>query len=476
MSEFVTIQVGQCGNQIGSSFWLQVLQEYGIQKYHDNNKNSTQDITKTDNNSFHSFFYQPKSKYSTSSINQTLQDLKENKVKARAVLIDMETSVISRFKNWHLNSLFEDKCFVSNYPGSGNNWAEGHCFHGAQYEEKILKTIQQTVERCESLHGFILLFSVGGGTGSGLGTFVLKLLKEHFPSIERFVICVYPTGTEDVITCPYNMALSTRELIENATVVFPVENRALLEIVKRQANDKHSVETMSFVAKCKPFQDLNSVIVNMMLHLTSGSRFSGTMNVDMNDIHTNMVPYPNLQFLSSGFSPLTVSTKKIFQRSNKQMKDDIFLSAWSRNNTLLKISPISPTSVLLGSSLIGRGDYCLSDLRSYVDRLQAKARFTDWSRKSVKIGLCATPPSGHSSAMLTLFNTTAMSDLFVNIDSQFMKLYRKRAHIHHYLQVSGFDENLFSECHTTIQDSINSYREIEGFKLPKIPRLKPTNL
>lgn len=75
---------------------------------------------------------------------------------------------------------------------------------------------------------------------------------------------MYPTGTEDVITCPYNMGFATKELLDNATCVFPVENRALLDIVGRQAQ-KRSGDT-NFV--CTPFDEMNSVIVNMLLHVT----------------------------------------------------------------------------------------------------------------------------------------------------------------------------------------------------------------
>lgn len=64
------------------------------------------------------------------------------------------------------------------------------------------------------------------------------------------------------------MILSTKELIDNASCVFPVENRALLDIVNRQWNNKHSLETTNYLAACKPFQDMNSIIVNMLLHLT----------------------------------------------------------------------------------------------------------------------------------------------------------------------------------------------------------------
>lgn len=84
----------------------------------------------------------------------------------------------------------------------------------------------------------------------------------------RFVVCVYPTGTEDVITCPYNMLLSTNQLLEHASCVFPIENRSLLEIVNKQWNSKHSTETANFLLGCRPFQDMNSIVVNMLLHLT----------------------------------------------------------------------------------------------------------------------------------------------------------------------------------------------------------------
>lgn len=30
MSEFINVQIGQCANQIGSSFWPLVLHEYGV--------------------------------------------------------------------------------------------------------------------------------------------------------------------------------------------------------------------------------------------------------------------------------------------------------------------------------------------------------------------------------------------------------------------------------------------------------------
>ena len=65
--------------------------------------------------------------------------------------------------------------------------AEGHHAHGREYESRIVETIRKAVERCDHLHGFLLMFSVGGGTGSGLGTATLKLLHDYFPDVDRWV-------------------------------------------------------------------------------------------------------------------------------------------------------------------------------------------------------------------------------------------------------------------------------------------------
>lgn len=41
-------------------------------------------------------------------------------------------------------------------------------------------------EKCSRLHGFLTMHSLGGGTGSGLGTAVLKLLADNYPTVDRY--------------------------------------------------------------------------------------------------------------------------------------------------------------------------------------------------------------------------------------------------------------------------------------------------
>ncbi|KMR04382.1 tubulin epsilon chain [Lasius niger] len=355
MSQFITVQVGQCGNQIGSAFWPLALHEYGIQttsggvnllKVQRNHVKHINDLS----NAFPSFFHVPVNT-SDNLYFEDVADLNKAKVKARqAVLIDMEDSVVSRFKQGPLRQLFDQTCIVTNYPGSGNNWAIGYHVHGREYHDRIEESIRHVVEKCDRLHGFLLMHSLGGGTGSGLGTATLKLLKDYYSHVERVVSCVYPANIQDTITAPYNTLLATQELIEHATCVFPVENKALLDICNIQMNKRENTNQMNYNASCKPFHDMNSIIANKLLHLTSGSRFPGSLNMDMNEVATNLVPYPRLHYIFSSISPITLSAPNMCTMQET------------------KLDPLQSNSVVLAAAHIARGNTTLTDIKRNIER------------------------------------------------------------------------------------------------------------
>ncbi|KAJ8666464.1 hypothetical protein QAD02_008126 [Eretmocerus hayati] len=468
MSQFLTVQVGQCGNQIGSAFWPLVLHEYGVEtkasgvdllKFHRSHHKNSKELS----DAFSSFFHIPKSNgYDSSSLFKHISDLETAHVKARAVLIDMEDSVVGRFRHGPLRNLFDQTCTVTNYPGSGNNWAVGYYTHGIEYHSKIENAIRLAVEKCDCLHGFLVMNSLGGGTGSGIGTATLKLLDDCYPHVDRFVSCIYPASTQDVVTAPYNVLLSTRKLIEHATCVFPAENRALQDMCNIHLHSKkENVDQEKYNASCLPYQDMNSIIVNMLLHLTSGSRFPGSLNTDMNELATNLVAYPQLHYIFSSVSPIALTAPRIATTNTTKYQDELFANAWSKSNQLIKIDPLQQGSLVTGAVHIYRGESSLTDIRKNIDRFQIKARFTPWSKEAMKVGLCSVPPAGHPASLLCLVNSTAMANLFKDIIHQFNRLYKKKAHIHHYLQVEQFDADDFIESREKVADVYNSYAKIE---------------
>lgn len=54
-----------------------------------------------------------------------------------------------------------------------------------------------------------MFHSLGGGTGSGLGTYILELLADEYPEVFRFTTSVYPSQEDDVIVSPYNSLLAS---------------------------------------------------------------------------------------------------------------------------------------------------------------------------------------------------------------------------------------------------------------------------
>ncbi len=91
---------------------------------------------------------------------------------------------------------------MTDVSGAGNNWAVGHMFYGSKYMPAISELVRKSAELCDSLESFFVLHSMGGGTGSGLGTAVLNMLSDEYKHAHRFVVACYPSADDDVITSP----------------------------------------------------------------------------------------------------------------------------------------------------------------------------------------------------------------------------------------------------------------------------------
>lgn len=95
-----------------------------------------------------------------------------------------------------LGDLFDAQQLLTDVSGSGNNWAHGHHLYGPQYRDNLLDSIRRPVEACESLQSFLLLQSLGGGTGSGLGCYILNLLEVlPFPLSKRDILVAWQEAT-----------------------------------------------------------------------------------------------------------------------------------------------------------------------------------------------------------------------------------------------------------------------------------------
>ena len=90
----------------------------------------------------------------------------------------------------------------------------------------------------------MMLHSIAGGTGSGLGSFLLERLNDRFPKKIVQTYSVFPdtTSAGDVVVHPYNSILALRRLTQNADSVVVLDNGALSHI----AADRLHVQEPSF--------------------------------------------------------------------------------------------------------------------------------------------------------------------------------------------------------------------------------------
>ena len=52
---------------------------------------------------------------------------------------------------------------------------------GAELVDSVLDVVRKESESCDCLQGFQLTHSLGGGTGSGMGTLLISKIREEYP-------------------------------------------------------------------------------------------------------------------------------------------------------------------------------------------------------------------------------------------------------------------------------------------------------
>uniref|UniRef100_A0A8C3WZC1 Tubulin delta chain n=1 Tax=Catagonus wagneri TaxID=51154 RepID=A0A8C3WZC1_9CETA len=232
----VTVQLGQCGNQIGFEVFDALFSD----------SHCPQGLcSKRENEAYQA------------SCKERFFSEEENGVPiARAVLVDMEPKVINQTLSKAAHSgrwkYDQHSCFCQKQ-GSGNNWAYGYSVHGPRHKESIMDLIQKEVEKCDSLSGFFIIMSMAGGTGSGLGAFVTQNLQDQYSNSLKMNQIIWPYGTGEVIVQNYNSILTLSHLYRSSDALLVHENDAIHKICAKLMNIKQI-----------SFRDINQVLAHQL--------------------------------------------------------------------------------------------------------------------------------------------------------------------------------------------------------------------
>ena len=100
--------------------------------------------------------------------------------------------------------------------------------------------------------GFQVCHSLGGGTGSGMGTLLISKIREEYPDRMMLTFSVFPSPkVSDTVVEPYNATLSVHQLVENADECMVLDNEALYDICFRTLKlTTPSCECLSHLFNC----------------------------------------------------------------------------------------------------------------------------------------------------------------------------------------------------------------------------------
>jgi tubulin beta len=289
------------------------------------------------------------------------------------------------------------------------------------------------------------MHSLGGGTGSGMGTLLLLKIRDAYPDRITTTYSIYPSPkVSDTVVEPYNAVLSSHQLLENSDETFVVDNEALYNI----ANNILKITSPDYKV-------LNGLISLATCGITASLRFPGLLNGDLRKLGVNLVPFPRLHFFLISQAPLTNkenSTKTI------QNVQELVTQATSEKNFYSNVKV--EDGMNLAVALCFRGKMSAEEVDNKVEAHQTKHSdtFVEWIPNNIKTSIINTPPVSSALSATFVSNTTALKGIFQRLATQFGAMYRRKAFLHWY-KGEGMDEMEFQEADKNVRDLITEYQD-----------------
>ena len=388
------------------------------------------------------------------SFNTFFSETQNGKHVPRAIYVDLEPTVCDEVRTGTYRKLYHPEQIISGKEDAANNYARGHYTVGKEVVDDVLDRIRKLSDQCTGLQGFLVFHATGGGTGSGLGSLLLERLSVDYGRKSKLSFAVSPSPQVSTsVVEPYNSVLSTHALLEHTDVTFCLDNEALYDVCKTKMNVERPTYT-----------NLNRLIAQVISSLTASLRFDGSLNVDVTEFQTNLVPYPRIHFMLTSYAPV-VSAEKAFHESLSVT--EITNSVFEPSSMMTKCDPSH--GKYMSACLMYRGDVVPKDVNQAIAAIKTKrtVQFVDWCPTGFKCGINHKAPhvvpggdlAQVQRAVCMVANTTAIAEVLSRIDHKFDLMYAKRAFVHWYVG-EGMEEGEFSEAREDLAALEKDYEEV----------------
>ena len=248
-------------------------------------------------------------------------------------------------------------------------------------EKAFVETFSKFSEKFDFLDSCILINSLAGGTGSGLGSYLAILMKDYFPEVNLLNIAVWPNDSGEVVVNSYNTLLSISENYKVSDLITVINNQEIFDICKN-----------IYKFKKIGFENLNSIIskhiINMMIppsyniNNTNSNFRAKTYRVNsfISDIiyslginpklkfnqiiSTPEIPPENIQFTNDSWNSLAKRGLQMLRTGSNESKID-----WSYYNVSDKVNVNSLIEIYRGRNVENIVDEVNNNIQSSLPNL-----------------------------------------------------------------------------------------------------------
>ncbi|KAL7293393.1 hypothetical protein TKK_0013158 [Trichogramma kaykai] len=436
----LTLQFGQCGNQLGHSLFSQIsadldAKDTGISK-------------------------QSNSAYTEQSFEKWFTGIsKDGKRLARSVLVDTEHKVVNKICSESSGRwVYRSKNLVcQSGGGSANNWAYGSMIKGPQLKTDILDITRREIERTDSFNGILLLLSSAGGTGSGVGSYAVDLIRDEFPNKSIISCIVLPFSSGEVGVQNYNTLLTLAKFNETADLNFIFQNEQIHSIC---TNVLKNTETRLI--------DINDVISKKLCAV-----FQPVSNIwcNANYITSTVASHPSYKMATIKSTPYVPPMIKQYESSQswksyvEHLKETLRVSALSDPETKAPSKVSSARSSYsywksVSNILISRGKVMENDAVPY-DQLQSKELYVDWIAPNDQLTVLNQDRRliNQDKFLALVSNNSQIHCTLEEIVEKAWNTYTHSAFLHQYKKF-GLEENDFLEAFAKVENVIKDYESL----------------
>lgn len=365
---------------------------------------------------------------------------------------------------------------------------------------RLLTMTVLPIPHSKSCQAFMLLHSIAGGTGAGVGSYLLERLNDRYPKKIIQTYSVFPnTQVADVVVQPYNSVLTLKRLINHADSTIVLDNAALARIAADRdranagINSAHLLRHGRGVSAAQKeeaaddeilgsggisMKQTNQLVSTVMSASTQTLRYPGYTNNDLVSMISSLIPTPRCHFLMTAYTPFHYpSTSQSYTATTssavrKTTVLDVMRRLLQPKNRLVNLSSTSasrlhqPCYIAILNIISSSANEPIDPAEVHKSLLRIRERhlapFIPWGPASISVSLTRRSPfiqSTNKVQGLMIANHTGTLGLFKKIGDQYDRMIKRNAYLDAYKREDMFKHDLseFEDARETLQSVVEEY-------------------